>query len=141
MIYRRGNDMSVYTFHSKCDNQDPTLVICKAKDEKFGGYTNINWESTNEPIAKYQDGPFIFSINKNKKYEYSNRSVHSIYLHKINGPDFFWDLVFHPGEEMRKCYCATKQKGYAYSREPLVGDGLHKPIEVDEVEVFKVIIF
>ena len=28
--------------------------------------------------------------------------------------------------------------GYAYSDEPLIGDGLDKEIEVDEVEIFKI---
>ena len=138
MIYRRGNDMSVYNFHSKCDNKGPTLVICKTKEQIFGGYNNFSWESTNEPKKIFQEGPFIFSINKNKKYDYFNKNFQSIYLYKNNGPDFFWDLVCHPKKEMRCCYCATRENGFAYSREPLVGDGLYKEIEIDEVEVFKV---
>ena len=42
LIYRRGNDMSYKTFHEKCDNQGKTIIICKSKDQKFGGYSNIN---------------------------------------------------------------------------------------------------
>ena len=38
---------------------------------------------------------------------------------------------------MKTCLCNTKSYGYAYSFEPLVGDGGEKDIEVDEVEVFK----
>ena len=64
--------MSCETFHLKCDKIGPTVVICQAKNEKFGGYTNINWESPNNNIDIFEDGPFIFSINKNKKYNYSN---------------------------------------------------------------------
>ena len=39
---------------------------------------------------------------------------------------------------MKICYCCTKNFGYAYSSEPLVGDGSLNEIEVDEVEVFKI---
>ena len=66
LIYRRGNDMSFETFHLKCDKKGPTLVVCKAKNEKFGGYSNFSWDSNR--TVKYEDGPFIFSLSQNKKY-------------------------------------------------------------------------
>ena len=136
LIYRRGNDMSVKTFHLKCDNKGPTIVICKAKSEKFGGYTNISWESL-KCTFKFIEGPFIFSINKNKKFDYCNKKQHSICLNANNGPDFNWDFVFNSKNEMKTCKCSTKDYGYAYSNEPIVGDGTLKDIEIDEVEVFK----
>ena len=39
---------------------------------------------------------------------------------------------------MGVCFCATKANGYGYSKEPIIGDGSTKEINVDEVEVFKV---
>ena len=39
---------------------------------------------------------------------------------------------------MKICFCSTKEYGYAYSNEPIAGDGSLKEIEIDEVEVFKV---
>ena len=138
LIYRRGNDMSFETFHSKCDNKGPTLVVCKSKNEKFGGYTNINWESSDKGQI-YENGPFIFSLNKNKKYSYTNKKKSSIYLHKQHGPDFYWDFTFNcQKKKMKICFCSTKEYGYAYSNEPIAGDGSLKEIEIDEVEVFKV---
>ena len=74
LIYRRGSDYSYETFHSKCDNQGPTVVICKSGEEKFGGYTNINWESK-DGIYIYDSKSFVFSLNKNKKNEY-NKEKH-----------------------------------------------------------------
>ena len=137
LLYRRGNDMSYKTFHEKCDNKGHTVIICKSKNEKFGGYTNINWESAEGKDIK-QDGPFIFSINKNKKFEYSNKINNSIYLHKNHGPDFYWDFVFNTEKQMKVCICAPKDRGYAYSSEALVGDGTYKEIDVDEVEAFEI---
>ena len=139
LIYRRGNDLSYETFHAKCDNKGPTLVICKSKNEKFGGYTSVNWESNSNGLGILHSKSFIFSINKNKKYDHTNTQSHSIYLHKDHGPDFFWDLDFNSWDKkMGACLCATKAIGYAYSKEPLIGDGSTKEINVDEVEVFKV---
>lgn len=136
LLYRRGNDMSYETFHLKCDKKGPTVVICKARKEKFGGFTNINWESLNNQ-GIYKEGPFIFSIRKNRKYVYSNKNNQSIYLDKNHGPDFCWDLSFNTINGMRTCVCGTKECGYAYSSEPLLGDGSTKDIEIDEVEVFQ----
>ena len=139
LIYRRGNDLSYETFHSKCDNKGPTLTVVKSNNEKFGGYTNINWESKNKGRQIYASKSFIFSINKNKKYEYSNKTYNSIYLYVNHGPDFFCDFAFNSSnKKMGVCFCATKAYGYAYSIEPLVGDGSAKEINVDEIEVFKV---
>ena len=129
--------MSVQTFHSKCDKKGPTLVVCKAGKDKIGGYTNINWESL-KGTYKYDDGPFIFSLNKNKKFMYSNKNRHSVFLHELHGPDFDWDFTFNYGNNMKIFFCATNSNGYSYSKEPLVGDGTKKEIIADEVEVFKV---
>ena len=139
LIYRRGNNLSYEAFHAKCDNKGTPLVICKSKNEKFGGYTNINWESNSNGLDIGPSKSFIFSINKNKKYDYTNTQSKSIYLHTNHGPDFFWDLAFNSGDKkMGVCFCATKAIGYAYSKEPIIGDGSQKEINVDEVEVFKV---
>jgi len=47
MLYvasRDGDSASV--FHSKCDNQGPTVVIVKTTENVvFGGYTDANWKS------------------------------------------------------------------------------------------------
>ena len=137
LIYRRGNDMSFNTFHKKCDKQGPTITVCKSKEQKFGGYTNFNWESFNKGKSIYEKGPFIFSISKNKKYNYSNKKYNSVYLYTKHGPDFFCDLAFNSEKQMQICQCCTSY-GYAYSDEPLIGDGLDKEIEVDEVEIFKI---
>ena len=139
LIYQRGNDMSYLNFHQKCDNKGPTIVVCKSKNEKFGGYANISWESLNNE-RKFQNGPFIFSLTKNVKYEYQNKGNHSIYLDQNHGPDFSWDFTFNTSDEMKVCIVYPKEPGgYAYSSEPLIGNGYDQPIELDEVEVFQVI--
>ena len=39
---------------------------------------------------------------------------------------------------MKVCFCTINKYGYAFSNEPIIGDGSYKEIEVDEVEIFKV---
>lgn len=138
LLYRRGGDMSYETFHSKCDNKGPTVVICKSKNEKFGGYTNVCWESLNG-VGKYVDEPFLFNINKNKVLHYTNKVFPSVFLHKDHGPDFNWDFVFNnENNKMKTCQCTNKVSGvYLYSDGPITGDGSSNHIDVDEVEVFK----
>ena len=137
LLYRRGNDMSFETFHLKCDNKGPTLVVCQSKNEKFGGYTKFNYY--NNTSIKHEEGPFIFSLNKNKKYNYTNKKYNSFYTYKNHGPDFYWDFAFNSQDKkMKVCFCTTNKYGFAFSNEPINGDGSYKEIEVDEVEVFKV---
>ena len=47
LIYRGTRD-GVYSnnFHTKCDNQGPTIILCKhEKGYIFGGYSSISWTS------------------------------------------------------------------------------------------------
>ena len=47
LIYRGTRDGSeAQTFHNKCNNQGPTICLCKnEKDNIFGGYASISWTS------------------------------------------------------------------------------------------------
>ena len=48
LLYRGSRDgFKASDFHRLCDNKGETLVIIKSTDNYiFGGYTSINWEST-----------------------------------------------------------------------------------------------
>ena len=46
LCYRASRDgWSVQDFHKHCDNKGPTVVLVKANDYIFGGYTDQHWES------------------------------------------------------------------------------------------------
>ncbi|MFO0005808.1 MAG: TLD domain-containing protein [bacterium] len=39
-------------FHSRCDNQGPTVsLILSDKNRTFGGYAQVSWESKNMSIS------------------------------------------------------------------------------------------
>ena len=48
LLYRGSRDgFEAKTFHEKCDNKGETLTIIESTDNYiFGGYTEINWDST-----------------------------------------------------------------------------------------------
>ena len=46
LLFRASRDgFAVKTFHSKCDNQGPTLTIVKSGKHIFGGFTELSWNS------------------------------------------------------------------------------------------------
>ena len=50
LIYRGTRDDSdCNSFHNKCDNQGPTLILGKnEKGNIFGGFASISWTSDNQ---------------------------------------------------------------------------------------------
>ena len=57
---RDAQDSKDYaSFHQKCDNKGPTLIVIQSKkyNHVFGGYANISWKSD---IGAYQDDPLAF---------------------------------------------------------------------------------
>ncbi|XP_015751613.1 PREDICTED: fibropellin-1-like isoform X2 [Acropora digitifera] len=80
------------TFHSLCDNKEPTVTIVKdTNNNTFGGYTSIPWRSGN----RYKNDPkaFLFSLknptnNPRKLLQLDSSSSHSVYDGANYGPTF-----------------------------------------------------
>ena len=49
---------TVKKFHSACDYKDKILMICKSKDQIFGGYTPLSFKSSN--VYQYDSKVFCF---------------------------------------------------------------------------------
>ena len=80
-------------FHEACDNRNNILIICKSKDEIFGGYTPLCFDSSNED--KSDKKSFLFSLNKREKYiKDPKKKSKSIFCYKNYGPCFCEDLFF-----------------------------------------------
>ena len=55
------------TFHTKCNNQGPTLTVIKSQHDKvFGGFTSVPWTSANKWIK--DSTAFIYSLTRMGKY-------------------------------------------------------------------------
>jgi hypothetical protein len=68
LLFRKSRDGSTpKDFHSKCDNQGITITFIETtKGYIFGGYTEFNWDCSNE--YKNDKNAFIFSFNYKEKY-------------------------------------------------------------------------
>ena len=94
LTYLKDYDFKdVNSFHQKCDNKSNILVICKSKNEIFGGFTPLSFSNNNS--YGYDNDSFIFSINKLKKCtKLEQHNSCSIWRYKNYGPCFSYDLCF-----------------------------------------------
>ena len=62
LLYRGTRDGSESkSFHNKCDNQGPTIFLCKnEKGNVFGGYASISW--TSDKKFHNANGSFLFTL-------------------------------------------------------------------------------
>ena len=80
-------------FHEKCDNKNNILIICKSKDEIFGGFTPLCFDCSSG--YKSDKKSFLFSLNKREKYSNDpSNSSKSILCDISYGPCFCDDLFF-----------------------------------------------
>ena len=126
LLYRLTKDGdSISTFHNKCDNISPTLVLAESNISptlvlaesldgyKFGGFTTCTWD--NKYSDKNDGKTFLFSLNKNQKFEkkynqYNNRDINS--GSSSYGPYFGYDdLYFYAS--MKNCY-SYKNNQYSF---------------------------
>jgi hypothetical protein len=95
LLYRASKDGNYpKAFHSKCDNQGPTLVIIRAyNDEIAGGYAHLSWDSVSghkgDDIG-YKS--FLFTINREKgiayKFLHNGHSWSATFNNANYGPVF-----------------------------------------------------
>ena len=81
-------DDKASSFHKKCDNIAPTLILIETKEGfRYGGFTTQIWESTEQSIFKKDKNAFIFSLDTEKKYEITDEEK-SIQCSMFWGPYF-----------------------------------------------------
>ena len=150
LLYRGTRDGSdSQTFHNKCDNQGPTICLCKnEKDNIFGGYASISWTSDGNYHAA--NGSFLFTLTNihgtaptkypntqnydNAVYHNSNRCLtfgcgHDLYIcnNHINSTSSYAYLGFS--------YPDVLGKGNSI----FSGDNNNNHFKLKELEVFKLL--
>ena len=95
LLYRGTRDGSASKiFHEKCDNQGPTICLCKNdKGNIFGGYSSVSWTSDVNGKYKTANGSFLFTLTnihgtpptKFPNTQYQNEAV---YHASSYGPTF-----------------------------------------------------
>ena len=107
LLFRKTRDGSTpKDFHDKCDNKGITIIFIETtKGYKFGGYTELQWDSNSG--NKTDKSTFIFSFNNKEKYTARNNNA-SIYCGSSEGPRFGynWPEIYLNG---------SLNKGQSYS--------------------------
>ena len=63
LCYRASRDgWDAKDFHSKCDNQGPTVTLVKVDDNIFGGFMNVSWKQTGNFITRCNLVYMLFNI-------------------------------------------------------------------------------
>ncbi len=92
LLYQASqHGLAVKTFHEKCDNQGPTVVLLKSDDGLiFGGYTELSWDSLSGD--KYGVHAFLFQLDPDKvagsKFIIRSKPEQAIHCSSKYGPIF-----------------------------------------------------
>ena len=151
LLYRATRDGSnSKIFHNKCDNQGPTICLCKnEKGNIFGGYSSISLTSPKEGVYKRANNCFLFSLKNIKKQipiKFQNINAEKAVYHCINnGP------TFGNGHDLKICSNFLKNKdsyaniGNSYEDKNKDGNVIFSDdintsyFTLKELEVFKLI--
>ena len=94
LIYRGSRDgSSSKSFHTKCDNQGPTIVLYQNNNGGiFGGFTSISWACNENNIKDYSSFLFtLINIHNTKPEKFPCKKFSRI-EHSLNkGPCFGYD--------------------------------------------------
>ena len=147
MIFRASEyNFSSKKFHEFCDKKFPTLILIRTnKNKYFGGFTTAAWLSAKDDLNyekwKYFSAPtsFLFSLDKNTKYELINSVDSEAICCDISyGPTFGYDLIIcDECNKMEKSICHLgwnyKLTDETNSNTVLAGE---KYFLIEEYEVF-----
>ena len=150
LLYRGTRDGSGKDiFHNKCDNQGPTICLCKnEKGNIFGGYASISWSSDNKYHAA--NGSFLFTLTNihgtaPTKFPNTQYYDYAVYHGNDRGPSFGGnhDLgIYDNYLNNNSSYCSF---GYSYpdvlgkGNSTFSGDVNTGNFKLKELEVFKLL--
>ena len=147
LLYRGTRDGSESNvFHNKCDNQGPTICLIKNdKDNIFGGYSSISWNSGSGQHKSANDS-FLFTLtnihNTNPIKFPNTNSSYSVY-HGPNGPSFGGGCDLYISNNFLLNNDSYTNFGHSYrdtsgkGRSIFTGDANNNQIKIKELEVFK----
>ena len=150
LLYRGTRDGSECNkFHNKCDNQGPTLCLCKnEKDNIFGAYASVSWTSDN----KYHiaNGSFLFTLTNMHgtaptKYPNTQNYNYAVYHGNDRGPSFGGNHDLSIWDNFLNNNSSYANLGYSYpdilgrGNSIFSGDNNNNYFKLKEIEVFKLI--
>ena len=89
LLFRGSRDgFAAAIFHSKCDNQGPTVTIVKSGNNIFGGFTELSWGSGKLTLVN-------LSISPSQRGEITTTSIFTFLVHLIYMCDIYALVKFH----------------------------------------------
>ena len=150
LIYRGTRDGSEgKKFHNKCDNQGPTICLCKnEKGNIFGGYSSISW--TSDGNYHSANGSFLFTLTNihgtsPSKFSNTQNYGNAVYHGSSYGPTFGGNhdlYICNNYLNGKNSYCSL---GYSYpdvlgyGNSIFSGDSNSTSFKLKELEVFKLL--
>jgi len=148
LIYKGKRDgLQGYNFHSKCDNQGPTMTVVRVSNNRFimGGFTSLNWGGNRGYQSDHK--AFLFSLTNNRGKPIklvSSGDAHSISDQSASGPCWGSGNNLHLYQQMNSNsnYANTgtsyrpEDATVNYSQDLLAGQ---YNFTVDDIEVFKLL--
>eukprot|EP00479_Gromia_sphaerica_P008068 TRINITY_DN293_c0_g1_i3.p1 TRINITY_DN293_c0_g1~~TRINITY_DN293_c0_g1_i3.p1 ORF type:complete len:191 (+),score=30.33 TRINITY_DN293_c0_g1_i3:729-1301(+) len=145
LLYKASRDgFGSRDFHRLCDNKGPTVAVIKrnGSEKIFGGYTPLDWHSSNAFVKDDQFRSFIYTIDNEgagAKYQHNKYPTNAIYCGSNFGP------IFGGGHDLYICDNSNTKTG-SYTNTPHSYSvpanttlcGQHKNYTINEIEVFSV---
>ena len=151
LIYRGTRDGSgANIFHNKCDNQGPTICLCKnEKGNIFGGYASISWTSNNGNYFT-ANGSFLFTLMNihgigPTKFPNTKNYNYAVYHNPNYGPTFGNGHDLYISDNYLNNTNSQSYLGYAYQdvlgkgASIFTGDVNSNVFKLKELEVFKLL--
>ena len=136
LLFRMTEDGDSFKiFHNQCDNKGSTMTIIETdKGMIFGGYTDLDWDTSN--IKKNDKDSFLFSFNYRKKYPKRNDN-YSIYCSEREGPKFgHGPQIYFDKNFSRGLSDSTEANSFCLNNKFVNGE---REWNTKEMEVFQII--
>ena len=136
LLYKGTTDGdTIDIFHSKCDNQNPTISIIESIDGQiFGGYTTKSWDKNNKKEIP-DPYSFLFNLTNSKKYPVSNnKGIMGGFICDFGGDNFH--ELWIKNKYFSKPSCCDNGNGYNFINYELTGG--KKNFNIKELEIYKV---
>ena len=151
LLYRGTRDgAEARIFHNKCDNQGPTICLCKnEKDNIFGAYASISWTSNGGFCSA--NGSFLFTLTNihgiaPTKYPNTKNYDWAVYHGQSYGPIFGGNNDLHICNNYVNDNSSYAKLGYSYpdilgrGNSIFSGDNNSNKFKLKELEVFKLLL-
>ena len=122
-------------FHRLCDNQGITITfILTDKKYFFGGYTELNWDTSGN--YKNDSSTFIFSFNLSHKFTKISQE-NSIYCNQNFGPCFGYNCNIKIQDDLEKGEILQYNRNDSFITENKQINGKQQQFNILEIEVYK----